>query len=205
MAVSKFQPLDALREAYDAGQRLFGENRPQEFMVKATTLPSDIQWHFIGHLQSNKIKMVAPYAYLIHSVDRSKLLYEIDNYCLRNALKTQVLLEIHIAREETKQGFSKEEVMTLLDQIEDNRLSCTTIRGLMAMASFTDDTDLIRSEFSNLLSIKKEIDSKNYSFLKSFDQLSFGMSHDYHIAIEIGSTLVRVGTTIFGPRPAQNS
>lgn len=212
VAVSKFKPSSDVMEAYGAWQRIFGESRPQELKAKAESLPKDIQWHFIGHLQSNKIKMVVPFVSLIHSVDTAKLLFEINDYCLRNDIPSvDVLLEMHIAMEETKQGFSLEEVLEVLDGIEAasaagcekngcRPLSCVKIRGLMAMASFTDNTSKIRAEFSNLLSIKSTIDNRHYSFLKNFDQLSFGMTHDYRIAVEMGATLVRIGTAIFGVR-----
>lgn len=203
VAVSKFKPVEAVMEAYEAGQRLFGENRPQELKEKAEKMPSDIQWHFIGNLQSNKIKMVVPYASLIHSISSEKLLFEVESYCRRNDMHAEVLLEMFIATEETKQGFSKEELLSMLDRInssEETRLERIRIRGLMGMASLTDDKEQIRAEFSKLLDAKKEILSRNYPYLDQFDQLSFGMSNDYEIAAEMGSTLVRVGTAIFGPR-----
>lgn len=201
VAVSKFKPAEDIKEAYLAGQRIFGESRPQELKIKAETLPKDIQWHFIGHLQSNKIKMVIPYVSLIHSVDTAKLLFEIDSYCHKNSLKRDVLLEMHIAKEETKQGFSLDEILSLLDEISSEiPLTSLNIRGLMAMASFTDNEIEIREEFSSLILAKKIIDEKHYPFLNSFDQLSFGMSNDYPIAVEMGSTMVRIGTAIFGGR-----
>ncbi len=203
VAVSKYQPTEAILEAYDAGHRLFGENRPQEMKEKALALPKDIEWHFIGNLQSNKIKMVVPYATLIHSVSSEKLLFEIDAYCDRNELKAEVLLEVHIASEDTKQGFSKEELLTLLSKLSQAPtlpLRHITIRGLMAMASFTPDMEQVKAEFESLVSLQKEILANQYHYLKSFDQLSFGMSNDYKIAASLGSTLVRVGTAIFGER-----
>lgn len=204
VAVSKFKPSSDVMEAYEAGQRLFGESRPQELALKAAELPKDIKWHFIGHLQSNKIKMVVPYVSLIHSIDSAKLLYEIDSYCSRNGIASvDVLLEMHIAREETKQGFSLEEALPLLDGIADSNdgtLSCVNIRGLMGMATLTDDMEQVRSDFSLLLAAKAAIEERRYPFLTSFDQLSFGMTHDYKIAVEMGATLVRIGTAIFGNR-----
>lgn len=202
VAVSKFKPLEAIREAYNAGQRIFGESRPQELKMKAEALPKDIKWHFIGHLQSNKIKMVVPYVSLIHSIDSEKLLFEIDNYCINNSMKAEVLLEMHIAKEETKQGFSLDELLTLFDDLffGNKSLSCVTIRGLMAMATFTDDEVEIREEFASLIDSKKDIDERHYPFLDNFNQLSFGMTNDYRIAAEMGSTMVRIGTAIFGER-----
>ncbi len=208
VAVSKYKPLQDLMEAYNCGQRLFGENRPQEMMQKAQNMPYDVQWHFIGHLQSNKIKMVVPYATLIHSVDTERLLYEIDRYCLLNGFDANILLELHIASEETKQGFKKGELMELFDRME-NESSLVPkkviIRGLMSMATFTDDEDIIRKEFGFFNQVFDEISQKHYPFLSQFNQKSFGMSNDYHIAIEMGSTLVRIGTNIFGARDLHTS
>lgn len=207
VAVSKFKPIEVVMQAYDAGQRLFGENRPQELKEKAETMPKDIQWHFIGNLQSNKIKMVAPYATLIHSISSEKLLFEVEAYCRKNNIYTEILLELFIASEETKQGFSKDELINLLDRLnnsEEMALKNLKIRGLMAMASFTDDKEQIKKEFSYLVDTKNEILERNYSYLDKFNQLSFGMSNDYEIAAQMGSTLVRVGTAIFGPRDYVN-
>ena len=202
VAVSKFHPVETILEAYDAGQRLFGESRPQELKSKSETLPNDIEWHFIGHLQTNKIKMVVPYATLIHSVDSLHLLREIDNYCSRNDMTTQVLLQLHIASEETKQGFSQEELFGLFDRLSagEEKFTNVRLRGVMGMASLTDDEDLIRAEFANLVAVHKYIHNYSNPYTVNFDQLSFGMSSDYKIAIEMGSTLVRIGTSIFGIR-----
>lgn len=203
VAVSKYKPIENILEAYNIGQRAFGENRPQELQMKALALPKDIEWHFIGHLQSNKIKMVVPYAYLIHSVDTEKLFYEIVKYCKKEGCHSEILLEMHIAKEETKQGFSREELISLLDSInntEGDILSQITIRGLMSMASFVNDESVIRGEFENLMETFHIIEAKNYPFLDNFNQLSYGMSNDYKIAAEMGSNIVRIGTSIFGPR-----
>lgn len=205
VAVSKFKPVEAIKEAYDAGQRVFAESRPQELKLKAEELPKDIEWHFIGHLQTNKIKMVVPYATLIHSIDSERLLLEVGEYARKNGYTIGVLLELHIAQEETKQGFSAEEILDLLDRIGadtlmQQKLSQLSFRGLMAMASFVDDEAQIRSEFSKLVSLNDEIKKRNYPFLDNFSELSFGMSGDYHIASEMGSTMVRIGTSIFGSR-----
>lgn len=205
VAVSKFKPAEAVQEAYDAGQRIFAESRPQELKQKVEVLPKDIEWHFIGHLQTNKIKMVVPYTTLIHSIDSERLLVEVGEYARRNNYHPGVLLELHIAQEETKQGFSADEILDLLDRIASDgelrdKLSNISVRGLMAMASFVDDQEQIRSEFSKLLELRDEIVSRNYPFLDSFTELSFGMSGDYHIAASMGSTMVRIGTSIFGSR-----
>lgn len=205
VAVSKFKPVEAVQEAYDAGQRIFAESRPQELKQKVEVLPKDIEWHFIGHLQTNKIKMVVPYTTLIHSIDSERLLVEVGEYARRNNYHPGVLLELHIAQEETKQGFSADEILDLLDRIASDgelrdKLSNISVRGLMAMASFVDDQEQIRSEFSKLLELKEEIVRRNYPFLDSFTELSFGMSGDYHIAASMGSTMVRIGTSIFGSR-----
>lgn len=208
VAVSKFKSEEEIMEAYNAGQRVFGESRPQELREKAQALPKDIQWHFIGHLQSNKIKMTVPYVRLIHSVDSPKLLFEIERYCRQNSCSVDVLLEMHIASEESKQGFSREEAMALLKGLEEARkagnseefLEKVRIRGVMGMASLTEDESLIRKEFGNLNSVFDEIRATGYPFLSDFNLKSFGMTNDYHIAVEMGSNMVRIGTHIFGPR-----
>lgn len=201
VAVSKFKSPEEIMEAYEAGQRIFGESRPQELLQKTETMPKDIEWHFIGHLQTNKIKMTVPYCKLIHSVDSARLLMEIEKFCARTGHTSQVLLEFHIASEETKQGFSREEAMTMLKDIEAaGGLQHVRIRGVMGMASLTDDESLIRSEFAELMSCYEEIKAAGFSFLDAFDIRSFGMTHDYAIAVETGSNMVRIGTRIFGPR-----
>lgn len=201
VAVSKFHPCEELMEAYEAGQRLFGENRPQELYEKVQRLPRDIEWHFIGHLQTNKLKLVVPYAALIHSVDSLRLLEAIRRHCEANDLRTRILIEVHIAEEETKSGFSREEAAELLRG--DLTALCgdrITVCGLMGMATFTDDLEQVRREFRQLTSLFREIRDEHRSGLESFATLSFGMSNDYRIAVEEGSTLVRIGTDIFGPR-----
>ena len=205
VAVSKFKPAEAVQEAYDAGQRVFAESRPQELKMKVELLPRDIEWHFIGHLQTNKIKMVVPYTTLIHSIDSERLLLEVGEYARKNGYKLGVLLELHIAQEESKQGFSADEILDLLDRVSadkelQDKFSNITFRGLMAMASFVDDETQIRCEFSKLLALNEEIKKRSYPFLDNFSELSFGMSGDYHIAAEMGSTMVRIGTSIFGSR-----
>ena len=200
VAVSKFNPSEAIMEAYQAGQRIFGESRPQELLQKVQELPSDIQWHFIGHLQTNKLKMVLPYATLIHSVDSERLLKEINKYAVKNGLKVRCLLELFVAQEETKQGFSKEELLALMDSMQSEPLEGVEICGLMGMASFVDDQQQIRGEFAALKEAFDQIRDKYISTHPNFNELSMGMSGDYKIAVEMGSTMVRIGTTIFGAR-----
>ena len=200
VAVSKFNPSEAIMEAYQAGQRIFGESRPQELLQKVQELPSDIQWHFIGHLQTNKLKMVLPYATLIHSVDSERLLKEINKYAVKNGLKVKCLLELFVAQEETKQGFSKEELLARMDSMQNEPLEGVEICGLMGMASFVDDQQQIRGEFAALKETFDQIREKYISTHPNFNELSMGMSGDYKIAVEMGSTMVRIGTTIFGAR-----
>ena len=200
VAVSKFNPSDAIMEAYQAGQRIFGESRPQELLQKVQELPSDIQWHFIGHLQTNKLKMVLPYAALIHSVDSERLLMEINKYAVKNGLKVKCLLELFVAQEETKQGFSKEELMELMEKLQQEPLQGVEICGLMGMASFVEDEQQIRGEFAALKETFDQVREKYISTHPNFNELSMGMSGDYRIAVEMGSTMVRIGTTIFGAR-----
>lgn len=200
VAVSKFNPAEAIKQAYEAGQRIFGESRPQELFQKVSILPDDIQWHFIGHLQTNKLKMVLPYVALVHSVDSEKLLQEINKYALKNNLKVRCLLEVFIAQEESKQGFSKDELFSLLDKIHREPMDGVEICGLMGMASFVEDRDQIAAEFDQLKAIFDQAREKYISTLPNFKELSMGMSGDYDIAVEKGSTLVRIGTSIFGAR-----
>jgi pyridoxal phosphate enzyme (YggS family) len=200
VAVSKFNPSEAIMEAYQAGQRVFGESRPQELLQKVQDLPQDIQWHFIGHLQTNKLKMVLPYAALIHSVDSERLLMEINKYAVKNNLKVKCLLELFVAQEETKQGFSKEELMELMEKLQQEPLEGVEICGLMGMASFVEDEQQIRGEFAALKETFDQVREKYISTHPNFNELSMGMSGDYRIAVEMGSTMVRIGTTIFGAR-----
>ena len=200
VAVSKFNPAEAIMEAYEAGQRIFGESRPQELFQKVSILPDDIQWHFIGHLQTNKLKMVLPYVALVHSVDSERLLQEINKYALKNNLKVRCLLEVFIAQEESKQGFSKDELFSLLDKLHREPMDGVEICGLMGMASFVEDRAQIAAEFDQLKSIFDQAREKYISTLPNFKELSMGMSGDYDIAVEKGSTLVRIGTSIFGAR-----
>ncbi len=201
VAVSKFHPAEAVMEAYNAGQRVFGESRPQELHVKASMLPDDISWHFIGHLQTNKLKMVLPYADLVESVDSGHLLEAISDWGVSHDRTVDVLLEMHIASEDTKQGFFGEGIL----QIVRNASAYPGVRisGLMGMATFTDDEAVIRNDFSRLVSLRDGIkaDIERYPGLPAdFGILSFGMTHDYRIAVEMGADIVRIGTLIFGER-----
>ncbi len=200
VAVSKFHTPEQIMEAYSAGQRLFGENRPQELAQKVPILPKDIKWHFLGHLQKNKIKLVVPNAYLIQSIDTEELLWAVDRYAAANKIKTRCLLEVHIANEETKQGFSSSEVISLLERLKTKPLASTIICGVMGMASFTSDAEQVRSEFSRIAELYKKIKASYSTFFPEFNILSIGMSGDYKLGVEQGSTMVRIGTGIFGPR-----
>lgn len=197
VAVSKFHPAEAISEAYEAGQRVFGESRPQEFQKKAESLPKDIEWHFIGHLQTNKLKMVLPYASLVQSVDTLHLLQEIDKWGRANDKVIPVLLEVHIGAEETKQGFVEEEVLDILFRADSFRN--VEFRGLMAMASHTDDESVIDADFERIDSMMAYFVDL-FPELEGFNQLSIGMSDDWHIAVRHGATMVRIGTAIFGSR-----
>ena len=198
VAVSKFHPVEALQEAYDAGQRVFGESRAQELVAKARVLPKDIEWHFIGPLQSNKVKDIAPFIHLIHSIDSVKLLQEVNKQAAKHDRVIRVLLEIHVAEEETKHGFSVEECRELVAHLPE--LPHVSISGIMGMATQTDDEAQIRREFRTLHCLFEELKAGAFKDSDDFSILSMGMSHDYRIAIEEGSTMVRVGTYIFGER-----
>jgi len=214
VAVSKFHPAEAVAEAYAAGQRVFGESRPQELSAKIVALRemaassgapemySDIEWHFIGHLQTNKLKLVLPYVAMVESVDSLRLLSAIDSWGAANGKVTDVLLEYHIASEETKQGFGREEI---LDIVSGQGFRDVRIRGLMGMATFTDDENVIRADFARLMSLYDEIvrlrDAGGCPGAgENFDVRSFGMTHDYRIAVQMGADVVRIGTLIFGER-----
>lgn len=201
VAVSKFHPAECVMEAYNAGQRMFGESRVQELQAKAGQLPSDIQWHFIGHLQSNKVRqlLALPVA-LIESVDTERLLGLIDEESERRGIVSRVLLQLHVAQEETKFGFSPDELRLYFAERRFESLKATHICGLMGMASNTDDVDRIRADFGLIASIYNDIRNDESLGLRGFDVLSMGMSDDRDIAIAQGSNLVRVGTAIFGLR-----
>lgn len=200
IAVSKTQPVEIVQKAYDAGHRIFGENRVQELTAKYEALPKDIEWHLIGHLQSNKVKYIAPFVHLIHSVDSLKLLQEINRQAKRNDRIIACLLQIHIAREETKFGFSPDELQNLIAQTDWNSLANVEVIGLMGMATFTDDQEVVRQEFRGLKRLFDDVAAGALPRNVRMQELSMGMSGDYHIAVEEGSTMVRVGTAIFGNR-----
>ena len=205
VAVSKFHPIEAVIEAYNCGQRAFGESRPQELKAKAEQMISlgydDLEWHFIGHLQTNKLKMVLPYASLVESVDSVRLLESIDNWCRLNDMITDVLLEYHISSDETKQGFDKEEILSVM--LGEKSYPNVRIRGLMGMATLTDNENVIREDFSRIVSLAGELNEKKEQMHGKgdlFGLLSFGMSGDYKIAVDMGAGIVRIGTMIFGER-----
>jgi len=197
VAVSKYHPVEAVQAAYDAGQRIFGESRVQELTAKREVLPADIEWHFIGHLQTNKVKFIAPYAGMIESVDSLRLLREIDRQAMRCQRRIRVLLELHIAEETTKSGLSLDECRALLDGGEWREMHGVEICGLMMMASHVDDTSQIRREMTLAADFFDELKREYFAESPSFAVRSWGMSHDYHIAVECRSTLVRIGTEIF--------
>lgn len=200
VAVSKFHPAEALEEAYHAGQRVFGESRAQELTAKQKVLPGDIEWHFIGPLQSNKVKDIAPFIHTIHSIDSLRLLQEVNKQAAKNNRVIRVLLEIHVAREETKHGLAPDECHELLQSDELAKLGNIQICGLMGMATYTDDTSLIEQEFHLLHELFCELKALYFKGNDNFAVLSMGMSHDYPVAIRQGSTMIRVGTSIFGER-----
>lgn len=200
VAVSKFHPNEAIEEAYQAGQRIFGESKVQEMTAKYESLPKDIEWHFIGHLQTNKIKYMIPYVAMIHGIDTYKLLAEVDKQAAKAGYVINCLLQIHVAEEETKFGFSPDECRELLKAEEWKELTHIRICGLMGMASNTNKVEQINREFCFLHRLFQEIKVTWFADSKDFRELSMGMSHDYHEAIAAGSTLVRVGSKIFGER-----
>ena len=200
VAVSKFHPVEMIEEAYHAGQRIFGENHVQEMTQKHEVLPKDIEWHFIGHLQTNKVKYIAPFVSLIHSVDSFKLLKEINKQAERSQRVISCLLQIHIAQEETKFGFSFDECRTMLQEEGWKTLTHVQLCGVMGMATFTDDVQEVRNEFRSLKKFFDEIKENYFSHIDAFREISMGMTDDYPIAIEEGSTLIRIGTKIFGER-----
>lgn len=200
VAVSKYHPAEAIMEAYEAGQRIFGESHVQELQRKAALLPQDIEWHFIGHLQTNKVKYIAPYVSLIHAVDSERLLAEIDKQGSRIGRKIPCLLQLHIAREETKFGFSIEELLNLLDRGAHLAYNSVIISGLMCMASNVDDEEQIADEFARAHALFLTLKDRYFKHNTDFAQCSWGMSDDYPLAIAHGSTLVRIGSKIFGSR-----
>ena len=197
IAVSKYHPVEAIKAAYDAGHREFGESKAQDLVIKHQELPKDIRWHFIGHLQSNKIKYIAPFIHLIHSIDTFRLLQEVDKQGAKTGRRIPCLLQIHIAQEESKFGFTPQECMEMLEEGQWRSLKNVEIRGLMCMASNTEDKEQIASEFSTVQRLFKVIKERFFTGNESFSILSAGMSDDYPIAIEHGSTHIRIGSGIF--------
>jgi pyridoxal phosphate enzyme (YggS family) len=197
VAVSKTKPNEDILALYEKGQRVFGENRVQEIVQKYNDLPKDIQWHFIGHLQSKKTKEIAPFVAMIHSIDSFKLLGVVDKEAAKNNRKIDVLLQIKIAQEDSKYGFEFQELM---DDWHPEQYNNISFRGVMGMATFTDEEEVVRNEFKNLASFKKEIKKRHFQESDAFDQLSMGMSGDYEIAIQEGSTMIRIGSLLFGAR-----
>ena len=200
VAISKYHPNEYIEAAYEEGHRIFGESHEQELRQKVETLPKDIQWHFIGHLQTNKVKYIAPYITMIEAVDSLKLLKEIDKQAAKNERVIDVLLELHIAEEETKYWLTPDACRQLLADGEWRELKHVRICGLMMMASYVDDESQIRSEFRVAKHLFDELKAQYFADKDYFCERSWGMSHDYPIAVEEGSTMVRVGTSIFGPR-----
>ena len=197
VAVSKMQPIESLREAYEAGQRIFGESRPQEMCAKREQMPEDCRWHMIGHLQTNKVKYIAPFVEMIHSVDSLRLLDSINREAMKCGRRIDILLEVHLATEESKSGFSVEELREVIATEDIKDLAYIRVRGLMTIASNTDDEAVIAGEFKQL---KNLFDELKPEFGEHFDTLSMGMTSDYPLAIECGSTMVRIGSQIFGER-----
>lgn len=200
IAVSKTKPVEAIMGLYEKGQRIFGENRVKELEEKHAALPKDIEWHAIGHLQTNKVKYIAPFVSLIHSVDSPRLLAEIDKQAGRNDRVIDCLLQFHIAEEETKYGLDLPEAEALLSSDGFSQMKNVRVVGVMGMATFTDDMEQVRREFHQLKSIFEKLKSRFFDEADAFREISMGMSGDYKIAIEEGSTMVRIGTLLFGAR-----
>lgn len=204
IAVSKLKTADDILEAYNTGHRLFGENRVQELLNKKDILPSDIEWHLIGHLQSNKIKYIIPFISMIESVDTFKLLKAIDNEAMKAGRIINCLLQVHIAKEETKYGFTANEIFEMIESEDFKKLNSVRICGLMGMATFSDDHELVRSEFRYLFSCFRDLKERYFNLSNDFREISMGMSGDFKIAVEEGSTIVRIGSRIFGERTSAN-
>ena len=212
VAVSKFHPFESIEEAYKAGQRVFAESRPQELLAKVKRLEeirqergapdymSDIEWHFIGHLQTNKFKMVLPYVTLVQSVDSERLLEAINSWGAANSKVIDVLLEPHVAAEETKQGFDPENIASVLRDASEGKYGFMRFKGIMGMATFTDDESVIREDFRRLRVVFDNVRQEFPKIAEDFSEFSIGMSDDYHIAVEYGSTMIRIGSMIFGER-----
>ena len=200
VAVSKTKPKEAILKLYEQGQRIFGENRVQEMVEKQEGLPKDIEWHFIGHLQTNKVKYIAPFVSLIHSVDSLKLLREINKQAKKNERVIDCLLQFHIAEEETKYGLDLREAQAILNSDDFSKMKNVRIVGVMGMATFTGDFQQVRREFQMLKGIHEKLSILFFDEADAFHEISMGMSGDYHIAVEEGSTMVRIGTLLFGKR-----
>lgn len=200
VAVSKTYPVAAIFECYEAGQRHFGENRVQELVAKHEALPKDVRWHLIGHLQRNKVKQIAPFVHLIHSIDSLRLLSEVNKEAAANNRVIDVLLQFHIAMEETKFGFSLEEAETMLTGSEYAQCHHVRVTGVMGMASFTDDREKVREEFKGLRTMFSQLKERYFTGQPHFSTISMGMSSDWPLAVEEGSTMVRVGSALFGSR-----
>lgn len=197
VVVSKTRSTDEIQKIYDLGHRDFGENRVQELMDKKDDLPQDIRWHLIGHLQTNKVKYIAPFAHMIHSVDSKKVWKEINKEAKKNERTIKILLQIKIAKEDSKYGFGGDEVMELLEKVPPESYSNTEICGVMGMATFTDDMEQVRSEFKQLKKYFESIKEKYFRDKDTFKEISMGMSGDYEVALEEGSTMLRLGSIIF--------
>lgn len=200
VAVSKFHPVEALREAYDAGQRVFGESRVNELVAKAGALPGDIRWHFIGHLQTNKVRAVIPHVDLVHSIDSERLLRFVDSEARRIGRRVKVLLQLHVAKEETKFGFTPDELLALVTSALVDSLPGVEIVGVMGMASNVDDDTRIAQDFAEIKNTFDTLAAGPMAGRESFREISMGMSHDWPLAVAHGSTMVRIGTAIFGER-----
>ena len=200
VAVSKYHPASLIQEAYDAGQRIFGESHVQELVAKHDALPKDIEWHFIGHLQTNKVKYIAPFVSLIHAVDSERLLIEIDKQAKRSGRTIPILLQVHVAKETTKFGLTPDELLNFMENGDWRQYTNIRFSGIMCMATNTEDEALIASEFEQAKTLFHRIKEKYFSDSDTFNECSWGMSGDYPIAIEHGSTLIRIGSMIFGER-----
>lgn len=200
VAVSKFHPIERLQEAYAAGQRIFGENRAQELAAKAPQMPSDVEWHFIGHLQKNKARIIMPWASTIQSIDSTELLQLVNKEAARIDRHVNVLLQLHVAKEQTKSGFTVEEVLKAASEGAFSNLSNVTITGMMAMATFTSDMEQVASEFEQVHDTFVKLRDNYFAGDERFKEISMGMSNDWPIAVQHGATLVRIGTDIFGQR-----
>ncbi|MBR3372608.1 MAG: YggS family pyridoxal phosphate-dependent enzyme [Bacteroidaceae bacterium] len=201
VAVSKYHPVEELMQAYDAGQRIFGENIVQELRLKQPLMPQDVQWHFLGHLQTNKVKYIAPFVSLIHSIDSLHLLAEVNRQALRCGRVIDCLLQLHVAQEETKFGFTFSECRQMLSEGEWRTMEGVRLCGVMCMASNTPDESRIRQDFRSVSDFFSQIKADYFASAPHFSIRSYGMSHDYPLAIAEGSNMVRIGTDIFGPRP----